>query len=167
MKVAARSAGGRRETIYRATALQARSGYRILEGTTQGGCAFHARWIGREKTMACNWTPWKAFPDAQRGGVIEAPVGPGVYEVRKIANGEMIAFGYSGKVAYELSRMRPSPAAPSWMRQLMRNAMQHSPSDLEYRTCPAATKDGAKAMARGLLGRRQAFFRRRLNLAWA
>jgi hypothetical protein len=117
--------------------------------------------------MTCNWTRWKPFPDAQRGGVIEAPIGPGVYEVRKIASGEMIAFGYSGKVAHELSRMRPSPAAPSWMRQLMHNAMQHSPRDLEYRTCPAAIKDGAKAMARGLLGRRQAFFRRRLNLAWA
>jgi hypothetical protein len=117
--------------------------------------------------MQSTWTPWKAFPDARRGGVIEAPIGPGVYEVRQITSGELVAFGFSGKVAQELSRLRPNPASPSWMRQLMRNAAEHAPTELEYRTCSAATKDEAKVMARSLLGRRQVFFRRRLSWAWA
>jgi hypothetical protein len=117
--------------------------------------------------MECTWTHWRPFSDPRRGGVTEAPSGPGVYEVRKIADGELVAFGYSGRVAQELSKLRPNPASPSWMRQSMRKLSEHAPSELEYRTCPAATKDEAKMMARSLLARRQVFFRRRLNPAWA
>jgi hypothetical protein len=117
--------------------------------------------------MAGSWTPWKQFPDSQRGGVVEAPIGPGVYEVRRISNGELVAFGYSGKVAQDLSKLRPNTAAPSWMRRLTRNAADYAPTELEYRTCAAGTKGQAKALARGLLGRRQVNFMRRANLAWA
>ena len=117
--------------------------------------------------MASFWTPWKQFPDSQRGGVVEAPIGPGVYEVRRISTGELVAFGYSGKVAQDLSRLRPNPASPSWMRRLTRHASDFAPSELEYRTCSAATKTQAKALARGLLGRRQVQFMRRANLAYA
>jgi hypothetical protein len=117
--------------------------------------------------MAGSWTPWKQFPDSQRGGVVEAPIGPGVYEVRRIANGELVAFGYSAKVAQELTKLRPNQASPSWMRRLTRNASDFAPSELEYRTWSAGTKSQAKALARGLLGRRQVQFMRRANLAWA
>ena len=117
--------------------------------------------------MASFWTPWKQFPDSQRGGVVEAPIGPGVYEVRCISTGELVAFGYSGKVAHELSRLRPNTTAPSWMRRLTRNAAEFAPSELEYRTCSAGTKSQAKALARGLLGRRQVQFMRRSHLAYA
>jgi len=116
--------------------------------------------------MAGPFTPWRPFPDPQRGGVIEAPIGPGVYEVRRIENGELVAFGYSAKVAEDLSRLRPSQAAPSWMRRLTRQASGYPPSELEYRTSATATKSQAKALARGLLGRRQIQFMRRGNLAF-
>jgi len=114
--------------------------------------------------MAGSFTPWKPFPDSQRGGVIEAPIGPGVYEVRRISNGELVAFGYSAKVAHDLSRLRPNSAAPSWMRRLVRHASDVAPNELEYRTSATGTKSQAKALARGLLGRRQIQFMRRGNL---
>jgi hypothetical protein len=117
--------------------------------------------------MAGSFTPWKQFPDPQRGGVIEAPIGPGVYEVRRIANGEPVAFGYSKKVAQDLLRLRPAPTAPSWMRRLMRGTAGLTPSELEYRTCAATTIGDAKSIARGMLGRRQIQFMRRAHLAWA
>jgi hypothetical protein len=117
--------------------------------------------------MGPSFTAWKQFPDSQRGGVVEAPIGPGVYEVRLIANSEPVAFGYSKRVAQDLSRLRPNTTAPSWMRRLMRDAEGLTPSELEYRTCAAATLDEAKSIARGMLGRRQIQFMRRAHLAWA
>jgi len=160
----------------------------VTAGTTRGCCAFvsrHRDWVipknddatvgrGRdryvrqqtERAMECTWTPWRPFSNPL-GGVRQARSGPGVYEVRKIADGEVVAFGYSGRVAHELAKLRPNPASPSWMRHSMRKLSELAPSELEYRICPAATKDEAKMMARSLLGRRQVFFRRRLNPAWA
>ncbi len=53
--------------------------------------------------MVQTWSGWKRFPDATNGGSVEAPIGPGVYEVRHTMTGRVIAFGASGNVAQALS----------------------------------------------------------------
>jgi hypothetical protein len=108
------------------------------------------------------WTQWRQFPDARQSGVVEAPIGPGVYEVRAVSTGRLVAFGHSRTVARDLARLQPNASPlPVWLRRWTTNVVSHSPDDLEYRTCPADTIGDARSLARGLRGRRDVFVRRR------
>jgi hypothetical protein len=104
------------------------------------------------------WVAWKPFPNSQNGGHLDAPIGPGVYEVRHMGTGELVAFGDSRKVAHDLSKLL-QPAAP-WTRLLGRKGFDHQATDLEYRTCAATTAHEARNVADQLRGRREAFWRR-------
>src|SRR5215813_1820527 len=92
--------------------------------------------------MVQTWSNWKQFPDAQSGEHVEAPIGPGVYEVRHTMTGRVVAFGHSANVANSLA-------------------------DLEYRTCAATSRAEAKTAAQRLLGLRQTAWRRRMDTGWA
>ena len=52
------------------------------------------------------WSSWKRFPDVQVGGHVEAPIGPGVYEVRHTTTGRVVAFGHAGNVANAISELK-------------------------------------------------------------
>jgi len=119
----------------------------------------------RIEHMAGFWTIWRCFPESQRGELIQAPVSPGVYEVRRISNGEVVAFGASSNVARELSAFRPRASRLPWARPFERGEDAARASEFEYRTCSAASKHEAKDMARHLMGRREFYLRRRL--VWA
>jgi hypothetical protein len=110
--------------------------------------------------MIGNWTGWKQFPNAQRGEHIEAPIGPGIYEVRHMASGDLAAFDASANVAYALSALLRKPPSRSWKKLFGGKNPSWLGHDLEYRTCAAATVGEAKMMAQCLLGRRQTFWRR-------
>ena len=56
--------------------------------------------------MVQTWSNWKRFPDAQSGEHVEAPIGPGVYEVRHTMTGRVVAFGHSGNVANALADLK-------------------------------------------------------------
>ena len=103
------------------------------------------------------WTPWRHFPDSLRGDLIQAPIGPGVYEVRRISNGEVAAFFPSANVARDLSAFRPQASRLPWARPFERDTSAARPIEFEYRTCAAATVQEAKDMARHLLGRPNCF----------
>ena len=49
--------------------------------------------------MSDRWTGWKSFPDDYHGEYIQAPVGPGLYEVCRSSTREPVAFGCTRKVA--------------------------------------------------------------------
>jgi hypothetical protein len=110
--------------------------------------------------MAGFWTTWKRFPDPQRGELMQAPISPGVYEIRRISNGEVVAFDHSGNVARDLSGFRPRPSRLPWARPFERDEAAARASEFEYRTCSAASYSEAKEMARHLLGRREFYLRR-------
>jgi len=115
--------------------------------------------------MAGFWTTWKRFPDAQLGELMQAPVSPGVYEVRRISNGEVVAFGAAANVARDLSAFRPQASKLPWARPFERGEDGARASEFEYRTFSAATKHEAQDMARHLLGRREIYLKR--HFAWA
>jgi hypothetical protein len=119
----------------------------------------------KDRIMAGFWTPWRRFPDSQRGELMQAPVGPGVYEVRRISNGEVVAFGPSASVARDLATFRPAASRLPWARPFEREEAAARASEFEYRTCSASSKHEAKEMARHLLGRREIYLKRRF--AWA
>ncbi len=113
--------------------------------------------------MLRSWADWKPFPDSTIGEYLDAPIGPGVYEVRHTETGEIIAFGNSAEVAQALTDVIRGPAG--WGKVFGRKNASHRASDLEYRTCAARSAREAKSVAERLRGRRAAFWQRRN--AWA
>lgn len=114
-----------------------------------------------------SWSSWKRFPDVQSGDHVEAPVGPGVYEVRHTLTGRVVAFGHSGNVANALSELKLNGGVGIFARLFRRPSLVSRVADLEYRTCASTTRAEAKVTAHRLLGLRQTAWRRRLDLGWA
>ena len=105
------------------------------------------------------WSSWKPFPDASQGQHIEAPIGPGVYEVCHAVTQEQVAFGHSANVAQSLSNLLPSRGTKwPFFRRAARPRYQSS--ELEYRTCAAASLTEARVAEGQLIGQRQALWRR-------
>jgi hypothetical protein len=114
--------------------------------------------------MVQTWSSWKRFPDAQIGDHIEAPIGPGVYEVRHMLTGRLIAFGHAGNVANALTDLKPNGWVGAFVRLFRRQPLVSRVSDLEYRTCAATSRAEAKTAANRLMGLRQTAWRRRMDL---
>jgi hypothetical protein len=110
--------------------------------------------------MTRHWSSWKPFPDAGRGEHIEAPIGPGVYEVQRAASGELVAFGHAASVAQALAALAPRKRARRWMSLFGRSPARAEP--LEYRVVSMDTTAAAKSFAEGLRSRRQTYMSSRL-----
>src|ERR1051326_9567999 len=102
--------------------------------------------------MVQAWSSWKRFPDAESGGHVEAPIGPGVYEVRHTQTGRVIAFGPAGNVAQALSELKSNGGVGTFARLFGKQPLVSRVSELEYRTCAAARRAEAKTAAQRLLG---------------
>jgi hypothetical protein len=101
--------------------------------------------------MITTWSEWKRYPRAGRGENIEAPISPGLYEVRFAGTGALHSFGAVDNVAQALSLL--PVGAKSWFG---RREPGGAP-DLEYRTCASSTKADAKAAAERMIGRRETY----------
>lgn len=117
--------------------------------------------------MVQTWSGWKRFPHAQSGGHIEAPIGPGVYEVRHAGTGELIAFGHSASVANAIAGLKVESGGNPLARLFGRQPQATAAPDLEYRTCAAASRAEAKVAAQRLNGLRQSAWRKRMDMGWA
>ena len=49
--------------------------------------------------MIATWSEWKCYPRAVRGEQLEAPIGPGIYEVRYASSGALFASPAEAKAA--------------------------------------------------------------------
>ena len=101
--------------------------------------------------MISTWSEWKRYPRAARGENIEAPISPGIYEVRLAGTGALHSFGAVDNVAQALSQL--TVGSKSWFG---RREPTESP-DLEYRTCATSSKADAKADAERMIGRREIY----------
>ena len=101
--------------------------------------------------MISTWSEWKRYPRAGRGENIEAPISPGIYEVRYAGTGALYSFDAVENVAQALALL--SVGSKSWFGR--REAAKVP--DLEYRTCATSTKAGAKAAAERMIGRRETY----------
>src|SRR5260221_4637342 len=97
--------------------------------------------------MISTWSDWKRYPRAGRGENIEAPITPGIYEVRFAATGALHSFGAVDNVAQALSRL--TVGARSWFGRREPAEMP----DLEYRTCATSSKADAHASAQRMICR--------------
>ena len=101
--------------------------------------------------MISTWSEWKRYPRPARGENIEAPISPGIYEVRFAGTGALHSFGAVDNVAQSLALL--PIGSKSWFGR--REAT--SAPDLEYRTCATSTKADAKAAAERMIGRRETY----------
>ena len=99
--------------------------------------------------MISTWSEWKRYPRAGRGENIEAPISPGIYEVRYAGTGALHSFGAVDNVAQALALL--PVGSKSWFG---RRDSAKLP-DLEYRTCATSSKADAKAAAERMIGRRE------------
>jgi hypothetical protein len=116
--------------------------------------------------MVQTWSTWKRFPDAQSGEHVEAPIGPGVYEVRHTMTGRVVAFGHSGNVANSLADLKLNGGVSTFARLFRKEPLVSRVADLEYRTCAAMSRAEAKNAAQRLTGLRQTAWRRRMDTGW-
>ncbi len=101
--------------------------------------------------MISTWSEWKRYPRPGRGENIEAPISPGIYEVRVAATGALHSFGAVDNAAQALSLL--PVGGKSWFG---RRDASGSP-DLEYGTCAPPSKADAKAAAERMIGRRETY----------
>ena len=100
--------------------------------------------------MISTWSEWKRYPRPGRGDNIEAPITPGIYEVRFAKTGALHSFGAVDNVAQALSQV--SVTSKSWFAR-----RETEIPDLEYRTCASSTRADAKAAAERMIGRRETY----------
>lgn len=110
--------------------------------------------------MIGRWAEWKRFPKAGRGEHIEAPIGPGIYEVRETATGALFAFGAADSVAQTLAGLS---ARPGSFRSSFKSWLGFGEGvdnlNLEYRTCATSTRADARIAAEGMIDRRETWLR--------
>lgn len=114
--------------------------------------------------MVQTWSGWKRYPDAHEGDLIEAPIGPGVYEVRSASTGRVVAFGHARNVANAITDLKVNGGISPLARLFGKQPLVSQVHDLEYRTYAAATNAEAKTAASRLSGLRQTAWRRRMDL---
>jgi hypothetical protein len=101
--------------------------------------------------MISTWSEWKRYPRRGRGENLEAPISPGIFEVRFASSGALHSFGAVDNVAQALALLPAT--SKSWFS---RRGPADTP-DLEYRTCATSTKADAKAVADRMIGRRETY----------
>src|SRR5260370_10498231 len=101
--------------------------------------------------MISTWREWKRYPRAGRGENIEAPITPGIYEVRFAGTGALHSFDAVENVAQALAQL--PVGSKSWFG---RRGAQAVP-DLAYLTCATSPYADAKAAADRVLARRDAY----------
>ena len=106
--------------------------------------------------MIGRWAEWKHFPKAERGEHIEAPIGPGIYEVRQVSSGALFAFGATDSVAQALAALTVRLGSlASWFGF----GKPLSNQNQEYRNCATSTKAEARTATEGMINRRETFLR--------
>ena len=101
--------------------------------------------------MISTWSDWKRYPRAGRGENIEAPITPGIYEVRFAATGALHSFGAVDNVAQALSQL--GGGSKSWFGRREPTRLP----ELEYRTCATSSRADARAAAERMIGRRETY----------
>jgi len=101
------------------------------------------------------WSGWRPFPNPRKSQTLTAPIGPGLYELRRRSTGELILIGIGRNVAERMTSLLPHSRGGKGTRNNSRKrrfVARHT-KDIQYRTC--ATRTRAEAVL---------FERRRLRL---
>jgi hypothetical protein len=94
-----------------------------------------------------DWSPWLPFPDPRKGDYLTAPFGPGVYQVRRRGQADMVLFGRGGHCASRMSSLLPKPMGTGTRNNSAkrRYILLHI-RDLEYRCRACKSRGDATAV---------------------
>lgn len=89
-----------------------------------------------------DWSEWRPFPDPRNFGILVAPFGPGVYELR---NEETLVYcGSGGNVAVRMSSLLPAPLGSGTRNNAkLRDYVLQNLHRIQYRTLACATREDA------------------------
>ena len=97
------------------------------------------------------WSPWRPFPDPRKHGILIAPFGPGVYELRNRETGKLILFGRSDKTAKRMTSLLPKPLGTGGRDNKSKKAyVKRHLIRIEYRTRACASHADSVAEERKL-----------------
>lgn len=108
--------------------------------------------------MSDRWTAWKSFPDDYYGEFIQAPLGPGLYEVCRSSTREQVAFGVARNVADALGDLLRPRGLRNWLS--FRRGRRYETGELEYRTWPTSSMGDAKTVLGLIRERHEAVMRK-------
>jgi hypothetical protein len=108
--------------------------------------------------MRDRWTAWKSFPDDYYGEYIQAPLGPGLYQVCRASNRETIAFGCTRNVVDSLADLLKPRGLSRWLS--FRRGRSHEAGEFEYRTWGTASVADARLVVRTIRERNEAMLRK-------
>ena len=98
-------------------------------------CALSAK-LAAEEPQLGQWSRWRRFPDPRLGGVLVAPIGMGIYELRLHDSSEMLLFEPHGKLAYRMTALLPPPLGKGYPHNniVLRDFILTHIEQIEYRT---------------------------------
>lgn len=101
--------------------------------------------------MDDKWSKWRVFPDHRARGILVAPIGPGVYELKNKKTGEKVYekvyIGESKNVAKRMTSLVPNPEGSGTRKNsLLRKFVKQNLSEITYRTVACITKEEAKRL---------------------
>jgi hypothetical protein len=108
--------------------------------------------------MRDRWTAWKRFPDDYHGDYVQAPLGPGLYEVCNASTRELVAFGCTRNVVDSLCDILKPRGLSRWLS--VRRGRGQADGEFEYRTWPTASVADARSVARTIRERHDAVMRK-------
>ena len=92
------------------------------------------------------WSKWRPFPDPKNKGILVAPIGPGVYQLRNRKTKKFVLFGKSKNVALRMTSLLPAPWGGGERTNLKkRRYVNRNLSFIEYRTKACDSEDEASA----------------------
>ncbi len=95
------------------------------------------------------WSQWRPFPDPKGCGLLVAPFGPGVYELRNTRTGEKVLFGRGTRCAGRMSSLLPDGGGTRNNDRKRAYVLAHL-GEVEYRTIAFTAEPEMKAFEREL-----------------
>lgn len=96
----------------------------------------------KSKLYQSGWSKWEKFPDHLKGEYLNAPSGPGVYQLRDKKTGELVLFGRGKNVAARMTSLIPDGQGTR-NNQDKKDYVRLHLDDIEYRTIPFSTENEA------------------------
>ncbi len=96
-----------------------------------------------------NWSRYHPFPDPRKGGILHAPIGPGVYDLRRISTGKPVLYGIGSRCAHRMCSLLPQPlGCGTRNNSAKREYLLKHLDDIEYRTHPCTSREEAADIER-------------------
>lgn len=106
------------------------------------------------------FSPWRPYPDPRARGILIAPLGPGVYELRRRSTGAFVLVGIGSRCALRMTSLLPRPLGSGGRNNsAKRKYLRRHLADIEYRTLACATRADAAAVERKRLRTTDYIFR--------